>query len=156
MGRLHVSDLKLIFLMLDQKFTTISAHPIDGWLSFFVGTETGFPLWDRLMVITTTREIAKIIGENCKSSAAMSTQKVMSIEIEGRGTGTGVIDYGMAWSILTNPMKARYHKALVGIMQDMGVMQQSDLALCDEDQLLMLGLLLRQLHQTSYLQAIGR
>lgn len=156
MGRLHVSDLKLIFLMLDQKFTTISAHPIDGWLSFFVGTETGFPLWDRLMVITTTREIAKIMGENCKSSAAMSTQKVMSIEVEGRGPGTGVIDYAMAWSILTNPMKARYYKALVGIMQDMGVMQQSDLALCDEEQLLMLGLMLRQLHQASYLKAIGR
>jgi len=156
MGRLHVSDLKVIFLMLDQKYTTISANPIDGWLSFFVGTESGFPLWDRLMVITTTREIAKVMGDNCKSSAAQSMQRVMSIELEGRGAGSGMIDYASAWAILTNPMKARYTKALVGIMQDMGVMQQSDLALCDEEQLLLLGLLLRQLHQPSYMKAIGR
>ena len=52
--------------------------------------------------------------------------KVMSIEVEEGGTGA--VDYAAAWSILTNAIKARYHKALVGIMQDMGVMQQSDLA----------------------------
>jgi hypothetical protein len=154
MQKLHVSDLKVIFLMLDPKFTTTSKRRIDGWLSFFVGTEVGYPLWDRLMVTTTTREIAKNIGDKCKSQLARTMTKVMSIEVEEGGTGA--VDYAAAWSILTNAIKARYHKALVGIMQDMGVMQQSDLALCDEEQLLLLGLLLRQLHQKAYLRAIGK
>lgn len=154
MQRLHQCDLKVIFLMLDPKFTTTSKRKIDGWLSFFVGAEIGYPLWDRLMVTTTTREIAKHIGDKCRSQQAKTMTKVMSIEIEEGGTGT--VDYAAAWAILTNAIKARYHKALVGIMQDMGVMQQSDLALCDEEQLLLLGLLLRQLHQKAYLRAIGK
>jgi hypothetical protein len=156
MSRIHVSELKVIFLMMDQKYTTVSATPIDGWLSFFVGTESGFPLWDRLMVITTTREIAKVLGDNCKSTVAKTIQKVLNIEVTIDSATERTIDYASAWAVLTNPIKARYHKALVGIMQDMGIMQQSDLALCDDEQLLILGLLLRQLHQGSYLKAIGK
>ena len=83
MGRLHVCDLKVIFLMLDPKFTTKSSPAIDGWLSFFVGTEIGYPLWDRLMVITTTREIAKHIGDNCKIFTAMHMSKVLRVEMHG-------------------------------------------------------------------------
>ena len=109
MARLHVSEIKVIFLMMDPKYTTISNPPIDGWLSFFVGTETGYPLWDRLMVITTTREISKHVGENCKSLVAQSIEKVIFIELSDKNY-SGPVDYATAWSILTNAIKARYHK----------------------------------------------
>lgn len=98
MGRLHVCDLKVIFLMLDPKFTTVSRPPIDGWLSFFVGTEVGYPLWDRLMVITTTREIAKHIGDNCRSSAAQTMTKIMNIDVQNEGSILSCFPYNILFS----------------------------------------------------------
>ena len=57
--------LKLIYIMLDSMYTTVSAPSrVDGWLGFMIGSELWYPLWQESHFQTTLKEVMQILGDN--------------------------------------------------------------------------------------------
>ena len=46
--------------MMENDYTTVSSHPIDGWLGFFVGTELWYPLFQVIIIIICIRLLFKL------------------------------------------------------------------------------------------------
>lgn len=65
-ARQQSHDLRLLYVMLDEGYHTKSRPPMDGWLSFMVGSQPWYPLWTVEQVEGTAESIATLVGQHAQ------------------------------------------------------------------------------------------
>jgi hypothetical protein len=52
----------MIYVMMEDDYTTNSEEPVDGYLGLMVGSNLWYPLWDSSVLPSTVQQIADYIG----------------------------------------------------------------------------------------------
>lgn len=127
--RQPIQNLKIIFLMMENDYTTVSPHPVDGWLGFFVGTELWYPLFQPSNVDGTAGEIAKLISiKGSNPIKAISPIPQASTTTTTGNSNEGVADYNLAWTLIQDTSKADEQAGLSEFLSSLGVSSGEDLS----------------------------
>ena len=170
-GRKKSHGLQLLYVMMDNEYTSVSKTTVDGWLGFMLGTELWYPLWSLVNVQSTASELGKLIGDNAKSdgtstSTPASPSKTMVVSASSPivvvsspppTSGHPVVDYDMAWSVLTEPRRAAPGKSedLIAFLDEQGIIRGDDLEIQDEDVLVTIRGYLNPTGQKLFVKAMG-
>ena len=91
--------------MMETDYTTVSPHPVDGWLGFFVGTELWYPLFQPSNVDGAANEIAKLINNKNISNPMKLTASNTTTASPSKKNDEGVADYNLAWTLIQDTSK---------------------------------------------------
>ncbi len=71
--------LKIIYVMMDENYTTVTNPAVDGWLAMYIGDNIWYPLWNHSKVSETSAAIAYLIsGQAAAAPSSPSHQIVIS------------------------------------------------------------------------------
>ena len=116
-GRRKSHGLQLLYVMMDNEYTSVSKTTVDGWLGFMLGTELWYPLWSPGNVQSTAIELGKLIGDNAKSDGssapASPVASVSSPAVVSSPPPTSGPNYASAWALLSDPTKVLIHTLLL-------------------------------------------
>ena len=163
--------LQLLYVMMDNEYTTVSKATVDGWLGFMLGTEIWYPLWSLGNVPSTAIELGKLIGDNAKSDGTSTTMVPTSpiktmvasassptvVSSPTPTSGSPAVDYAKAWSIITDSRRVVGDKfdELTAYLQEQGVVEGGDLEIQDTDVLATIGGYLNPTGHKLFVKAMG-
>jgi hypothetical protein len=176
--------LKLIYVMVDENYHTRSSpRAVDGWLGFMVGSDLWYPLWQMNQVEQTAKAIADLVGDHAKNNGSSSgvdfpspiaantqtvsatavvtvgpitrTTAVASPTATVTGSASSSKDYEAAWKILNEPKKAIDSAAVTKLLDDYGVYSSEDFMKLDVDCFEPLAVLLKQVPQKCFREAMS-
>ena len=118
--------MQLLYVMMDNEYTTVSKATVDGWLGFMLGTELWYPLWSLGNVQGTAIELSKLIGDNAKSDGNCIIGPISPLKAKEASTASPTVcplcrspaptvtpptvDYAKAWSVITDMRRAAANK----------------------------------------------
>ena len=163
--------LQLLYVMMDNEYTSVSKTTVDGWLGFMLGTELWYPLWSPGNVQSTAIELGKLIRDNARSDGssssayaspsktmiALASSPTVVVSSPRPTSGPAVVDYAKAWSIITEPRRVVEDKFddLAAYLKKQGIIEGDDLELQDEDVLATIREYLNPTGQKLYVKAMG-
>eukprot|EP01040_Poterioochromonas_malhamensis_P011854 gene11854-12931_t len=165
-ARQQSHDLKICYVMMDQKYTTVSAPTVvDGWLGFMVGTELWYPMWDGSQVDTAAQSIAGQARNNAKLGGGggggggvsnnYNTSNQKSESANSPPPKAGGIDYNVAWECVKDPNKAKDAEQLKSLLDELGLSAPDELQLLEKSQLEEIASLLKAIPQKKFAGAVG-